>query len=99
MTNRERKQTFYRNIRSTVMQFYHLIFVILDASRMNEHIFKASKIYEIIFDESNLFLKRCVHFCSRHIHFGRVVEISNYLLMSFLTRRAHFRRVQKGSEL
>ena len=31
-------------IRSTVMHFYHLIFVILDASRMNEHIFEASKI-------------------------------------------------------
>ena len=55
-------------IRSTVMHFYHLTFVILDASRMNEHIFEASKIYENIFDAPTL------HLSAVYI-FGRVVYI------------------------
>ena len=32
------------------MLFYHLIFVILDESKMNEQFFEASKIYENILD-------------------------------------------------
>ena len=61
-------------IRSTVMHFYQLIFVILDASRMNEHIFEASKIYENIFNASTLLLKRREHFWTRRVHFGRVAK-------------------------
>ena len=81
------------------MHFYHLIFVNLDASRMNEHIFEASKIYENISDASSLLLKRRVYFWTRRIHFGRVVEISYYISMLFSTRRTYFRRVQKDIEL
>ena len=44
------------------MHFYHLIFAFLDASRMNEHIFEASKIYENIFNTLTLLLKRSIHF-------------------------------------
>ena len=43
---------------------------------MNEHIFEASKIYENIFDVPTLLLKRRVHFWTRRVHFGRLVEIS-----------------------
>ena len=48
--------------------------------------------YDNVLDAWNLLLKRCVHF-------GRVVEICYYILMLFLTRRAHFRRVQNDIEL
>ena len=61
---------------------------------MNDLIFEVSKIYENIFDAPTLLLKRHVHFWTRRVHFGRVVEISYYISMLFLTRRAHFRRVQ-----
>ena len=57
------------------MHFYHLIFVILDASRINRHIFEVSKIYENIFDASTLLLMCRVHFWMRRGHFGRVVDI------------------------
>ena len=78
------------------MHFYHLTFVNLGASRMNEHIFEASK---IISDASSLLLKRRVYFWTRRIHFGRVVKISYYISMLFSTRRTYFRRVQKDIEL
>ena len=81
------------------MHFYHLIFDILDASRMNEHIFKASKIYENIFYASTLLLKRRVHFWKRRVHFGRVVKIYYNISMLFLTRREHVQRVHKDIEL
>ena len=66
---------------------------------MNEHIFEASKIYENIFDAPTLLLKRFVHFWTHRVHFERVVKISYYISMLFLTRRAHFRRVEKDIEL
>ena len=66
---------------------------------MNEHIFEASEIYENIFDASTLLLKRRVHFWTRRVYFRRVVKIFNYISMIFLTRRAHFLRVQKDIEL
>ena len=93
IANRERKQSKRAAI-SFVLQLCTLtiIFVILDASRMNEHIFEASKIYEDIFDGSTLLLEH-------RVEFGRVVEMSYYISMSFSTRRAHFRRVQKVIEL
>ena len=44
-------------------------------------------------------LKRRVHFWTRRIHFGRVVEISYYISMLFSTRRAYFRRVLNYSSI
>ena len=66
---------------------------------MNEHIFEASKIYDNIFYASTPLLKHRVHFWTRRVHFGRVVKISYYISMLFLTRREHFRRVHKDIEL
>ena len=37
---------------------YDLLFVTLDSSKMNEYILDALKVNEVIFDESNLLLKR-----------------------------------------
>ena len=45
------------------------------------------------------FLDASCTFWTRRVHFGRVVEISYYILMLFSTRRAHFRRVQKDTDL
>ena len=59
---------------------------------MNEYIFEGSIIYENILDASNLL-------SMRRVHFGRVVEICYYNSMLFLTRRAHFQRVQNDLEL
>ena len=74
------------------MHFYQLVFVILDASRMNEHIFETLKIYENIFDAPTLLLNRGVHFWTRR---GNILLYFNIIF----TRRVYFRRVQKYIEL
>ena len=45
--------------RFTVMHFYYLMFVILEWSNKNEHVFDVSKKIEGILGTSNLLLKRC----------------------------------------
>ena len=88
MANIERRQT-KRAVFSFVLQlstFTTKYFVTLDESKMNEHIFEASKTNEYILDASNLLLKR-------HVHFEHVVEICCYISMLFWTRHANFQRV------
>ena len=75
------------------MHFYHLIFVILVAFRINRHIFEVSKIYENIFDASTLLLKCRVHFWMRRRHFGRVVDILDASAKHPIIFQCYFRRV------
>ena len=92
VANRERKQTKRALfICSTVMYFYHLLFVILDASRIKEHIFEPSKMYENIERVKSAFKAPCTFWTRRR----------NMLIYFnvFLTRRAHFRGVQNDIEL
>ena len=96
MANRERKQT-KRTVFSFVLQLctnFTTSYLLFITSKTEKHIFEALKMYENILDVSILLLKRRVD-----LHFGSVVEICYYISMLFLTRRAHFGRIQSDIEL